>query len=134
MTPEECMASGGKVEWKNGPPPVSPALAATMALCVQFFGVYLALVVIKTVNQFAKNKLAKFEAIFAMAANTVNFCPMLCILFIGARIRALEIDPKNPPMQPWAQQCFYLCTGAVLLQTILTILMPLVGAKAVEKE
>ena len=27
------------------------------------------------------------------SGNTVSFAPMLCILFIGARMRALQLDP-----------------------------------------
>ena len=44
--------------------------------------------------------LGKFETIFSTAASTVNFAPMLCILFIGARMRAEQL--KTTP-QPYAQ-------------------------------
>ena len=35
---------------------------------------------------------------------------MLCVLFLGARMRALQMDPKHGNPQRWAQNCFYLCT------------------------
>merc|ERR1719247_3097501 len=67
----------------------------------------------------------KLEGVFTMAKYTVNFAPMLCILFIGARMRALQIDPKHGNPQPWAQNCFYLCTYSVLIQTLLVVVLPL---------
>ena len=44
-----------------------------------------------------------------LAKYTVNMAPMLCVLFIGARMRALQIDPVHGSPQPWAQFCFFLC-------------------------
>merc|ERR1740129_1995957 len=54
---------------------------------------------------------------------------MLCVLFIGARIRALQIDPKNGAPQAWAQWCFYLCAYSVLVQTVMVIVVPYLGGK-----
>merc|ERR1719183_2787039 len=51
---------------------------------------------------------------------------MLCILFLGARMRALQMDPINGAPQRWAQNCFYMCAYALLAQTLLAILVPLV--------
>merc|ERR1719352_1120680 len=61
-----------------------------------------------------------------MCKNTVSFAPMLCILFIGARMRALQIDPVNGNPQKWAQNCFFLCAYAVLVQLLLLLAIPLV--------
>jgi len=55
---------------------------------------------------------------------------MLCILFIGARMRALQIDPVHGSPQPWAQFCFFLCAYSVLVQTCMVLLMPLLGGEA----
>merc|ERR1719163_2092712 len=49
---------------------------------------------------------------------------MLCILFIGARMRALQMDPKHGNPQKWAQNCFFLCTYSVMIQTLLVLIMP----------
>merc|ERR1719253_846098 len=64
--------------WPDGPPPVSPVVGSTMNLSAQYFLVYLGVCVCKT---------------FQVGENTVQFAPMLCILFIGARMRALQMDP-----------------------------------------
>jgi len=108
-------------------PPVSPAVACTMNLTVQYFAVYLAVALMQTYHQFqAKTPLTtKLTSVLQLATNTVNFAPMLCILFIGARMRALQIDPVNGNPQKWAQTCFYVCAYSVLVQLLLVLVVPL---------
>merc|ERR1719420_2390612 len=113
---------------EEGAPPVSPAVACTMNLATQFFLVYLGVALIKTTIELGGSSpfLVKMQGLFTLAKFTVNFAPMLCILFIGARMRALQMDPKHGNPQKWAQNCFYLCTYSVMIQTLLVIVMPLV--------
>merc|ERR1719146_351685 len=67
-----------------------------------------------------------------MAANTMGLAPMLCVLFLGTRMRALHMDPVNGNPQRWAQNCFYVCTYALICQTCVAIFVPLVvGGEAV---
>jgi hypothetical protein len=118
---------GPKEIWgEEGAPPVSPAVACTMNLATQFFVVYLGVALVKTAVELSGPSplLTKLGGLFTLAKFTVNFAPMLCILFIGARMRALQMDPKHGNPQKWAQNCFYMCTYSVLIQTILVILMP----------
>merc|ERR1719333_2024224 len=114
--------------WGDKPPPVSPAVKCTIDLTLQFFAVYLAIAVVRTIMELSRPTpfLNKLEGLLTLAKYTVNFAPMLCILFIGARMRALQIDPKHGNPQKWAQNCFYLCTYSVLVQTLLVIVMPFV--------
>jgi hypothetical protein len=58
---------------------------------------------------------------------------MLCVLFLGARLRALQMDPVNGNPQPWAQNCFYACTYAILTQTLLATIVPLCLSNEVKK-
>jgi len=107
-------------------PPVSPAVACTMILSAQFFLVYAAVQFSRTFSQFSGVKMSKFENAMMTATNAMNFAPMLSILFIGARMRALQMDPINGSPQRWAQNCFYMCTYAVLAQVLISIAVPLV--------
>jgi len=59
-----------------------------------------------------------------LATFSVNLAPMLAVLFIGARMRALQLDPVNGSPQPWAQMYFYVCTIAIALQAFFVILLP----------
>merc|ERR1719158_2501306 len=112
---------------EEGAPPVSPAVGCTMNLATQFFLVYLGVALIKTTIELSgpSEFLTKLQGLFTLAKFTVNFAPMLCILFIGARMRALQMDPKNGAPQWWAQWCFYLCTYSVMVQAIMIIIVPL---------
>merc|ERR1719420_2357467 len=112
----------------EGAPPVSPAVACTMNLATQFFLVYLGVALIKTTIELGGSSdfLTKLGGLLTLAKFTVNFAPMLCILFIGARMRALQMDPKHGNPQKWAQNCFYLCTYSVMVQTLLVLIVPLV--------
>jgi hypothetical protein len=119
---------GPKEIWGDKAPPVSPAVNNTINLTCQFFGVYLWLAIVKTIMQLSGSSpfLLKLEGLLTLAKYTVNFAPMLCILFIGARMRALQMDPKNGNPQKWAQNCMFLCTYSVMVQTVLVIALPLV--------
>jgi hypothetical protein len=113
--------------WPEGKTfPVAPAVQCTMILSVQFFVVYGGIQVARTWTQFTGQKFSKFENAMQTATASMNFAPMLAILFIGARMRALQMDPVNGNPQKWAQNCFFMCTYAVLAQTCCSVAVPLV--------
>ena len=127
------MMKGPNEIWSNEPltvtsvDGVSPALMSTILLTTMFFTVYLLVAVRKTTVEFIGRTaiITELEGTLALAWYTVNLCPMLAILFIGTRMRALQIDPKHGSPQRWAQMCFYACTSPVYVQTILVLIMPL---------
>merc|ERR1719386_363209 len=111
--------------------PVSPAVQCTSILTCMYFVLYAFVAFSRTYSQFSEQKLSAFEDAFLTATNAMNFAPMLAILFIGARMRALQMDPVNGAPQKWAQNCFFMCTYALLAQTCLCIAIPVVlGGKA----
>ena len=98
-----CLMVAPTSVYPNGAPPVSPAVACTMNLSFQYFAVYLAIAVITTYQQFYGESpySMKLAGVLQLCQNTVSFAPMLCILFIGARMRALQIDPVGRCMITW---------------------------------
>jgi len=113
--------------WPEGKSfPVSPAVQCTTILTCQYFVLYALVAFSRTFTQFSQTKMTKFENAMLTATNAMNFAPMLSILFIGARMRALQMDPVNGNPQRWAQNCFYMCTYAVAAQVMLSIVVPLV--------
>jgi len=114
--------------WGDDPPQVSPAVACTINLTTQFFCVYLLIALSKTAVEVQGPSpfMTKLQGVLTLAKYTQNFVPMLCILFIGARMRALQMDPLTGSPQWWAQYCFYACTFSVLLQTLFLVLMPFI--------
>merc|ERR1719161_1829527 len=90
--------------------------------------VYTALYIAQTgMECFRDNAGAKrLVTVFDAGQRTVMFAPMLCVLFIAARMRALQltrtVNGKVPPgagPQPWVQQAMYLATGAVFWQVLM---------------
>merc|ERR1719389_671653 len=114
-------------------PPVSPAVQCTMILSAQFFLVYGGIQICKSVDDWLSFKMENLNKALDGATNSMFFAPMLAVLFIGARMRALQMDPVNGAPQKWAQNCFFMCTYALALQTCLCIAIPLVLNGKVEK-
>jgi hypothetical protein len=106
--------------------PVAPAVQCTVSLACQYFLVYGGIQVARSWTQFTGMKMTKFENAMMTATASINFAPMLAVLFIGARMRALQMDPVNGNPQRWAQNCFFMCTYALLVQTILSVAVPIV--------
>merc|ERR1719326_899485 len=102
-------------------PDISPAMQCVMNLTVQYFLLFLLLELVKSYSEFVldgerTNALTVVEA----ALPTVALIPMLSILFVGARLRALELDPYKGSPQKWAQMWMFLSTYAVGGQTLLS--------------
>merc|ERR1719359_2663457 len=107
-------------------PPVSPAVQCVMILSAQFFLVYGGIQVCLSVKDWLAQPMPVMEKALDAATQSMNFAPMLAILFIGARMRALQMDPVNGAPQKWAQNCFFMCTYALLAQTCLCVAIPVV--------
>jgi len=114
--------------WDGPIPPVSPAVRCTVMLSLTFFLIYLGLAISRTYTQYVGGNTGntKFETVMTRAADTLGMAPMLCALFLAARMRALQMDPIGGNPQRWAQNCFFACTYALMTQTILAIAVPLV--------
>merc|ERR1719230_1930169 len=75
--------------WHEKQPPVSPAVSCTVINASQFFFVYLLVAIAKTSVEIRGPSLflTKLQGLLTLAKYTVNFAPMLCVLFIAARMR-----------------------------------------------
>merc|ERR1719299_348239 len=114
-------------------PPVSPAVACTMILTSMYFFVYAGIQFGKTFESFSGVDSSKLTGALQGAICTMFFAPMMAVLFIGARMRAMQMDPIKVPIQKWAQNCFYACTYAVMVQCILAVTVPLILGGSVKK-
>jgi hypothetical protein len=114
--------------WDGPIPPISPAVKCTMLLSVTFFILYFLLAVSRTYSQYAGGQLftSTFETVMLRAADTLAMAPMLCVLFLAARMRALQMDPIAGNPQKWAQNCFFVASYSLIAQTIMACVVPLV--------
>merc|ERR1719487_292741 len=122
LTMERPAALGGEI-------PVSDAAKCTITLTIQYFVVYLAWKVSGTVDYYTRDVRegsSNATKVLEMAQHTIAYAPMCAILFMAARMRALQLDPENGTPQAWARVCFYIATYSILFQTIVAVAVPLV--------
>lgn len=125
------------IESKSGPtPPISTALLCVMNLTAQFFLVYLVLAILLSAKELTTDPrdvlaerrphkaLTTAIKTFEAAKGTVQFCPMLAVMFIGVRLRALQLTNQKGAPQGFAQEAMYLCTYSVLIQMLMVLLTP----------
>merc|ERR1740130_127524 len=92
-----------------------------MILAVVFFSTQLIIVVCRSCSEFTGVEFPKIVGMMHAAATTVEFAPMLAILFLSARMRALQHDGQP---QAWAQNCMYAATFAMCATTLMAIVGP----------
>merc|ERR1719171_770361 len=107
----------------NKLPPPAPAVMCTMILAVVFFSTQLVIALCRSYAEFTGVEFPKVIGLMNAACTTVEFAPMLSILFLAARMRALQHDGQP---QRWAQDCMFAATYAMCTTTLLAILVPLV--------
>lgn len=103
-------------------PPPAPAVLCTMIIAVLFFVTQLVIAGCRTYSEFTRKEFPRVISVMNGAATTVEFGPMLAILFLSLRMRALQHDGQP---QSWAQDAMYASTAALVLTTILAVAVPL---------
>merc|ERR1719262_259041 len=104
-----------------------------MILASLYFIVYAGIQFAKTFQSFSGVNSSKLKGALEGAICTLFFAPMIAVLCVGARMRALQMDPIGGNPQRWAQNCFYLCTYALIAQTCVAIFVPLLMDGKAEK-
>merc|ERR1719389_1377429 len=106
-------------------PPVSPTMQCVINLSFQYFFIYILLWIFITVEDFIDIDLAFIKDAIETAKTTVQFAPMLCVLFIATRMRALQISKNKGAPQGWAQDGMYLASWALLIQFLMCLILPI---------
>jgi len=105
-------------------PPLSPTIQAVLALLLAFFLVHVLLWAItftRTVLRWPC-EVAHYTLLAARVGVSLN--PLLCALFLGARMRALQISENRGSPQWWEQDFLYLCVGATFMQVFCCLMLP----------
>merc|ERR1719409_1260927 len=105
-------------------PPISVTMQCVVNLTVQYFVVYLFIWVGVTVKELTGWEWRYLSNTFENAKGTIAFCPMLAILFVGTRMRALQLTMNKGAPQGWAQDGMYMATWSILLQFMMVLLIP----------
>jgi len=105
---------------------INPAVICTVFLSVVYFAVFLSLICVKKANEFGLlGQRLRFCQAQEYLRSTISivaaFAPMLCVLFIGTRIRTSQLDRLHGNPEPWVQLLFYGCSGFFVLHTVLAV-------------
>jgi hypothetical protein len=118
---------------------ISPAVLCTILLSIMYFGVYMVLWCTRvhrdhveedaSSSEEQKRIAAKCEACALSMSNVVKKAPMLAVIFLAARMRALQLDPPLGMPPRWAQLCFYTMTASLGLETLFAALVGATGQR-----
>jgi len=133
------------MESKSGvPAPLSTTLKCVLTFVAAYFGVMLVQDLVMLVERFtepdpdtelsdaaaAKQKLFR-ENLATMrdssiaAGISLALAPLLCILFVATRMRALQITQQMGAPPGWAQDCMLIAVFATCVQSVCCLLMPI---------
>jgi len=70
------------------------------------------------------SSMKKVSDIVSVGVETMGMAPMLCVLFIATRLRAMAMGHNGP--QPWAQDAMFYTTAAMITTASLAVAGPLV--------
>jgi hypothetical protein len=108
-----------------------------ISLITQFFVVYSLVFIVQSLNQLGIIPGDGEQSSLVMVTETVFFAPMLCILFLAARMRAVQLThgqaEKYDLPQWWLKAGMVTCTWAVLALTILAFLCTVLYGDRYEK-
>lgn len=111
----------------NPTPPLTPAMQCVTVLTTLYFAIYLCIGTTQTVQQCrawanqVDYRPHKLEKQMEHATTALQFAPMLCILAVAVRLRALQ-HGQEP--QAWAQAAMFGATWAIVAQTVVLLLVP----------
>merc|ERR1719174_3419472 len=104
--------------------PISVTMQCVINLTVQFFFVYGMIWVCVTLKEFTGFEWALLTQTMENAKGTIMFCPMLAILFVGTRMRALQLTDNKGAPQGYVQDGMYMATWSLLIQFLMCLIMP----------
>merc|ERR1719163_2596950 len=106
-------------------PPVSTTMKCIISVTVQYFIVWTALALVKIVQKIEVQKYA-LEGILDKATQTVKYAPMISILFLATRMRAVMLTKGDTETyglpQWWCKDGMIVCAICVALLTIINIM------------
>merc|ERR1719217_1549290 len=107
-------------------------MQCVISLTIQYMLVYTALALCRTAADVfnVKYENLPIQDILKTACLTVNYAPMLAVLFLGCRMRVtwLTQGKGNPP--EYVQAAMYCATYAVLMMTLCVCVIPIFTGKA----
>jgi len=111
--------------------PVSTCMKCILMLTAQYFVLYTGLALCKAFTGLLGVRQGNLvEQSLRAACDTVFYAPMLCVLFLGAQLRALQITAGKGGPQESTELAMEVCAWSVLAQTLLALAVPVLTGRA----
>jgi hypothetical protein len=120
----------GSVELRDIDAPV-PAITCAMVLTVVFFSTQLVISLCRSYSEFTRIEFPQIVGMMHAASTIMEYAPMLAVLFLAARMRALQ---HNVQMQDWTEACMFAATGAMCVTSLLAIMVPATMGASLKKD
>merc|ERR1719359_304838 len=107
-----------------------------LSLTLQYFLIYTALGICRTVLDFqgVDHQESSLQKALAHGADTMFYAPMVCMMFVGFRMRVLQLTKGQGAPQEGVQFCMHSVTYSILASTLLVLCVPIFLAGNVETE
>merc|ERR1719258_743974 len=104
--------------------PISVTMQCVINLTFQFFFVYTWIWAAITIKEFTGMEWTLMTQTMENCKAIVMYCPMLSILFVGTRMRALMLTDSKGAPQGWCQDGMYMATWSLLIQFVMVLITP----------
>lgn len=111
-------------------------LSTTLRCVIVFQGLYFTVMFLQGLALFAEeargNEMPILRDTFVAAGVSLGLAPLLSILFVATRMRALQITQQQGAPPGWAQDCMLIAVFATGVQAVCSLVMPIFIGKATE--
>jgi len=114
----------------RGPINVASAVACMINLTIQFFFVYLVLLVSGHADDLARGSATLLSRAAKAAAATQSLSPTFGVLIAAARLRSLDTSHPDGEVQLWAQTFSYMAVDGLLVHSVIAMGMAWLGGSS----
>jgi len=105
--------------------PLSTTLRCVVIFEAAYFGVMLVQSLVLFAEEVKGSDMPILRDSTVSAGISLGLAPLLCILFVATRMRALQITQQEGDPPGWAQDCMLIATFATCVQALCCLLMPI---------
>mmetsp|Transcript_47089 Transcript_47089/g.86336 ORF Transcript_47089/g.86336 Transcript_47089/m.86336 type:complete len:1006 (-) Transcript_47089:112-3129(-) len=109
---------------------LSPTMVGVLILEAVFFSVHGLMWLNAVFRDLLDINWRLFRDTLLAASVSLSFAPLLGLLYVGARVRALQITQQEGSPQWWEQVCVYLTVAAVIVQLLCCLCLPIFSGVA----
>merc|ERR1719316_315358 len=102
-------------------------MSCILSLTLQYFVIYTALGISRTVLDFQgkDHKTSDLAIALRQASDTMFYAPMVCMMFVGFRMRVLQLTKGQGAPQEYVQFAMHSVTYSILANTLCVMLVPI---------